>query len=272
MLFLFIARSINTEIHRYPTLNLIPRKALRRRARISKGLQRLRQRLEPTLQTHRMGIEDATLAGAMPLDDGLASEPAGSEQRIAPRFTLLIRAAKLVSPNGEFVCVIRDVSESGVSVRLFHDLPQGQPLELHMPGGGAYEMEPVWTRDNEAGFQFAESVDVGRLIYEAGEYPKRGLRLGVCFPIQISTLTQRCEGMVVNLSQQGARFECDGLFAIDQSLRIETIEPTPEFAEVRAKVRWRRERDFGVVFDDTFTLGDFARLAARLQSPGLLEG
>jgi len=27
-----------------------------------------------------------------------------------------------------------------------------------------------------------------------------------------------------------------------------------------------------VVFDDTFTLGDFARLAARLQAPALLEG
>jgi len=26
------------------------------------------------------------------------------------------------------------------------------------------------------------------------------------------------------------------------------------------------------VFDDTFTLGDFARLAARLQAPALLEG
>ena len=46
----------------------------------------------------------------------------------------------------------------------------------------------------------------------------------------------------------------------------------PEFAEVRAKVRWRRDHDYGVVFDDTFTLGDFARLAARLQAPGLLEG
>lgn len=196
--------------------------------------------------------------------------PEHSDQRAAPRFTLLIRAAKLVSPNGEFVCVIRDVSETGVSVRLFHALPQGSPLELHMPGGGSYEVEPVWDRDNEVGFQFAKAVDVSRLISEAGEYPKRGLRLQVYFPIRISTLTQRAEGVIANLSQQGARIECDGLFAIDQNLRIETLEPIPEFSEVRAKVRWRRDRDYGVVFEDTFTLGDFARLAARLQSPGLL--
>lgn len=194
-----------------------------------------------------------------------------SDQRAAPRFTLLIRAAKLVSPNGEFVCVIRDVSETGVSVRLFHALPQGSPLELHMPGGGVYEVEPVWERESEAGFRFAQNVDVARLISEAGEYPKRGLRLQVCFPVRISTLTQRAEGLITNLSQQGARIECDGLFAIDQNLRIAALEAIPELSEVRAKVRWRRDHDYGLVFEDTFTLSDFARLAARLQSPGLLD-
>ena len=199
------------------------------------------------------------------------SVPNGAEQRAAPRFTLLIRAAKLVSHHGEFVCVVRDVSETGVSVKLFHTLPSGSPLELHMPGGGAYEIEPVWQRDNEAGFTFKQPVDVTTLINEASDYPKRGLRLGLCFPIRISTLTQCCEGVVANLSQQGARFECDSLFAIDQNLRIETLEKIPEFSEVRAKVRWRRDHSYGMVFEDTFTLGDFARLAARLQAPGLLN-
>ncbi len=222
-----------------------------------------------------LSMEDAALSRLTPApeSDGPA-DPA--DQRAAPRFTLLIRAARLVSPNGEFVCVIRDVSETGVSVRLFHRLPSGSPLELHMPGGGAYEVEPRWERASEAGlqeagFEFAHNVDVQRLINEAGEYPKRGLRLGLYLPIRISTLTQRCEGLVVNISQQGARIECEDLFAIDQTLRIETLEPVPEFSEVRAKVRWRRDREYGVVFDDTFTLGDFARLAARLQSPGLLD-
>lgn len=231
--------------------------------------------------SHDAARQDALGLGAEP-SDAPALDPSteaaieatandSAEARVAPRFTLLIRAAKLVSPNGEFVCVIRDVSETGVSVRLFHKLPSGSPIELHMPGGGSYEIEPIWERGNEAGFRFASSVDVKQLINEAGEYPKRGLRLAVCFPIRVSTLTQRGEGLVANLSQQGARFECDVPFAIDQNLRIETLEPVPEFTESRAKVRWRRDNEYGVVFDDTFTLGDFARLAARLQCPGLLE-
>lgn len=202
----------------------------------------------------------------------LAVETApGSELRAAPRFTLLIRAAKLVAAQGEFVCVIRDVSETGISVRLFHSLPSGDTFELHMPGGGVYEIRSVWERGNEAGFEFVSAVNVARMINEASEYPKRGLRLGVCFPITIGTLTQVSEGIVENLSQQGARFECESLFAIDQNLRIEGADDVDDFKEIRAKVRWRRNQQYGVVFDDTFTLGDFARLAARLQAPALLQ-
>jgi hypothetical protein len=204
------------------------------------------------------------------LEDG--PEPDTPEQRVAPRFTLLIRAVKLVSAQGEFVCVIRDVSETGVSVRLFHALPGCQDFELHMPAGAVYQIQRVWNRDNEAGFAFAQPVDVAQLINESGDYPKRGLRLALCFPVRVSTLTQSCEGVVENLSQQGARFECDALLAIDQTVRLDAPDASGVLREVRAKVRWRRGKSYGVVFDDTFTLGDFARLAAKLQAPALLDG
>ncbi len=194
----------------------------------------------------------------------------GSEQRAAPRFGLLIRAAKLACQSGQFVCVIRDVSETGVSARLFHALPGDEHYQLHMPGGAIYEMASVWRRESEAGFQFAEPVAVESLINEACAYPKRGLRLAVEFPVTLTTLTQRCTAMVQNLSQQGALIKCDGLFAIEQNLRIEAGDIAPELKEIRAKVRWRRGTDYGVVFDDTFTLGNFARLAAFLQAPDLL--
>jgi len=213
-----------------------------------------------------------TSGSETPGEESTARSRAPEEMRAAPRFTLLIRAAKLVCSKGEFVCVIRDVSETGMSVRLFHRLPSGGPYELQMPGGAIYEMRDVWERDNEAGFEFTRPVDVARLISEAGQYPKRGLRLDLVFPITVRTLAHQCEGVIENVSQQGARFECDGLFAIDQSIRIEGSGITGAFRrEVRAKVRWRRDRQYGVVFDDTFTLGDFARLAAQLQEPGLLH-
>jgi len=202
---------------------------------------------------------------------GNPRDGADEEGRVAPRFSLLIRAAKIVSSHGEFVCVVRDVSETGVAVRLFHGVPTGDPLELHMPGGGVYEMRTIWERENEAGFEFVEPIDVERIIHEIGEFPKRGLRLGLYFPITIKTLTGSCEAVVENVSQQGARFETDETFAIDQNLRIACDEGGLALKDLRAKVRWRKGNSYGVVFDDTMTLSDFARFAARLQCPKLLD-
>lgn len=141
-----------------------------------------------------------------------------------------------------------------------------------MPGGATYDIVPIWQRDNEAGFSFVRPVDVQQLIKESGDYPKRGLRLGLCFPVTIHTLTQRCDGLVENVSQQGARIKCRGSFALDQAIMLEAPDLAGAPRKVRAKVRWRRDDDYGLVFDDTFTLGDFARFAARLQAPALLTG
>ena len=215
----------------------------------------------------KVGTKALRLAPCAPAD---ANE--GAEQRATPRFTLLIRAAKLVSDAGEFVCVIRDVSRSGVSVRLFHTPTACERVALHMPGGAIYDLQKVWQDDGEAGFAFGQPVDVAQLISESGDYPKRGLRLKLSFPVTLVTSGHRHRAVVENMSQQGARIACEGLLAIDQAVRLELPGVGPEKHEVRAKVRWRGEREYGVVFDDTFSLGSFALLAARLQAPELLQG
>lgn len=192
----------------------------------------------------------------------------GHEQRRARRYSLLIRPAKLLSPQGEFVCVMRDVSSSGASAKLFHRLPTGNRFVLELQSGQCYEMERVWERELEAGFTFSSNVDVAQVVSEIGAFPKRGLRLALSFPVTLTSGVRRGRALVENISQQGARIECDELLALDQSLRLESHG----LRETRAKVRWRRGEHYGVVFDDTFSLRDFALLAVRLQAPGLLTG
>ena len=190
-----------------------------------------------------------------------------AEQRAARRFSLLIRPAKLVSTQGEFVCVLRDVSRTGVSTKLFHKLPSCEEFTLELQNGQTYAMRKVWERNGEAGFEFADEIDVNQLISEASEFQKRGLRLALHFPITVTTLSGSHMAFIENISQQGARFECGSKFAIDQNVRIEG----EGLRETRAKVRWRRDEDYGVVFDDTFSLSEFAQFVARLQCPVLFD-
>ncbi len=192
----------------------------------------------------------------------------GADQRAAKRYTSLIRSAKLVSVHGEFVCVIRDVSSLGISLRMFHDIPTDDILGLELQNGDSFELHKVRCIGREASFTFADEVEVERLIRENWNYPKRQLRLNLTIPLTLATLTGKTEAVTSNLSQQGASIESDARFALDQTVRIEGTH----IPEVRAKVRWRKDHCYGVVFDNTFTLREFAVLAAKTQCPVLLRG
>ena len=190
-----------------------------------------------------------------------------ADQREAPRFTSLIRSAKLVSSQGEFVCVIRDVSSLGIGLRMFHELPVGDRIALELGNGDTFELKKVRANGPDASFTFTRPIAVDALIREHWGYPKRQLRLNLAMPLTVTAISGRAEAITENLSQQGCRFDCDALFAIDQNLRIEG-EGLPE---IRAKVRWRKGSTYGLVFENTFTLREFAQLAAYLQCPQLVQ-
>ena len=187
------------------------------------------------------------------------------DQRSAPRFTSLIRTAKLVSGQGEFVCVVRDVSSGGVRLRCFHDLPRDPAMALELQNGELIEIERLRDRGTEASFRFATEIPVERLVHENRLYPRRLLRLNIAIPLTLRTLGGVVSAVTENISQQGCRVECAQPLALAQAVMVESSH----LPGIRARVRWRRGGVCGLVFDDIFTLRDFALHAARLQCPAL---
>lgn len=197
-----------------------------------------------------------------------SSTPAGArsgyeELRAAPRFTLLIRSAKIISPSGEFLCIVRDVSSSGVRLRLFHPLPPGSLVTLELASGEHFAMEKVWESEDHAGFRFVDEIDVHRFIAEASPYPRRQLRLRIDFPAILTVDGIASPVMVRDLSRQGARIECDELLAVGQKVKLEAKGlPT-----LISNVCWRSSPAYGLVFLQLFTFDELARLAEALQLP-----
>ncbi len=192
------------------------------------------------------------------------ASPTDIEQRNAPRYTLLIRAAKLVCEAGEYLCIIRDVSESGISVRTFHRLPEARNMVVELQNGDRHELEAVWQEQDRAGFRFPRTVDTARIIASPSRFAKRPIRLNLHAHAQVQTLDGRCVDVeIVDLSQQGAKITCPCRFALDERVKISA----PGLPETNAKVRWRKEGGCGLIFEDTYQYGDLARIAARLQRP-----
>ena len=201
--------------------------------------------------------------GAIPAIEG-SGTGSSAEQRVAPRFTLLLRSAKLVGPQGEFLCVLRDASETGVNLRLFHPLPDCGRMLLEMQNGDCHEVELVWQEDGRAGMRFVKAADIARILESPSRFSKRPVRVNIAFEARMASAGEEAVVQVCDLSQQGAKVISEHHWAIAQRVRL-SARGLPE---VNAKVRWRRGTTYGLVFEDTFQLGDLARIIAAMQLAG----
>ena len=187
--------------------------------------------------------------------------PTSSDQREATRYTLLIRAAKLRCPEGEFLCIVRDASSTGVSIRLFHPLPQQDRMMLELQNGDLHELEMVWQDGDRAGLKFLAEADIARIVECPSRFAKRPIRINLAAQGTLASLTGSEPVTIHDLSQQGAKLTSEARFAIDQRVRLSA----PGLPEINAKVRWRDGTSHGLVFEDTLQFGELARIAAALQ-------
>ncbi|OYW46975.1 MAG: hypothetical protein B7Z08_05425 [Sphingomonadales bacterium 32-68-7] len=186
----------------------------------------------------------------------------GLETRRAARFGLVIRPAKLICGRFEFPCVMRDVSETGVSVRLFHPVIDKGPFALEILTGIAYPATLVWQKDLAAGFHFHGPIDIDKILANAGPYPNRPMRLNADMPAVVEFGEHRIDATVINFSQQGARLRCPERLAIGQLVALRS----DWLPRLYGKVRWRKDEQYGIVFEETFKLAELSELATRMQA------
>lgn len=190
--------------------------------------------------------------------DGIAS---GANLRAAPRFTLLIRVAKLVADGRDFLCIMRDVSATGAKVRLFADLPDHRELALEFANGDRLPADLVWRSGEYVGLHFREPITIERLLDERGDSSqRRQVRLRIALDAMLHSGGESVRIAFRDFSQQGARIECDKWLMMNELVRLEPgVTPA-----IYAKVRWRKHPCYGLLFEQTFKLEELARICTPL--------
>ncbi len=176
----------------------------------------------------------------------------------------IIRTAKLVFHDGEYPCVLRDISGNALRVKLYGSPPPpvDEAFFLEFGDGDRFEVSLIWCRDGQAGLAFPEQNDLMSLIGERGPFRKRAIRIAVELPARVKSLGRSIDVVIRDLSHEGAQIECEHLFSMDQPVRVEI----PALGEVYAKVRWRTHPLYGLAFVETFRFEEIATLAANLQA------
>lgn len=173
-----------------------------------------------------------------------------ADRRGAPRFALLMQAAKLISCEGEYLCVVHDASTEGVRVRHFGHLPHDRLLKFELANGEVFPVQRMWHDKAYLGLRFPEGVDLDRLVkLSADELPRRPMRLNtvlegaVRFGMREHCITIR------NISQGGACIECRERLAVGHPVTLETDVLAP----TSATIRWRIGTIYGAMFDEALS-------------------
>ena len=183
------------------------------------------------------------------------------ERRGAARYSLLMKTAKLICQSGEYPCICRDVSASGVKIRLFHALPPEDFFLLELASGMRYPVALVWENEREAGLRFADAIDPTEFFGDKSVCARRSIRLRISASAVLTIGKRRQNARLVNLSQHGACIETAALLPERQRLTL-SIEGIPLR---EAYVRWRRGFEHGLVLQQGFTLAELAAHALDLQ-------
>ena len=189
----------------------------------------------------------------------------GAELRAAPRVGLLIRPAKIISPEHQFLCVIRDLSETGLSVCVFHALPECDQYTIEFQNGDRIQAEVMWRDGDRMGLKFLERADLDRLITSPSRYAKRPIRIELETPAIVGMPGRDVPVRICDISGQGAKIACEEhmMLASNVVLRATHLPST------RAKIRWRRNGAYGLVFEDTLQMSELARIVAAMQNVAL---
>lgn len=196
-----------------------------------------------------------------------AEQPVIEEKRGSPRLGLLIRSAKIVFKSGEFLCVMRDVSESGLRIKVFHTLPSDPPQYIEFATGDRIMVRTIWQNGDTVGLEFREPQDVASIVRERGPYRKRSLRFAIEADVVIAVGLGKFAARVLNFSQFGARIQCSQHFARGQHIKV----IGKQVRDLGATIAWRDGDNYGLTLDRTFPVQETARLVARLQDPSLVS-
>jgi hypothetical protein len=213
-----------------------------------------------------MHSEGQDRPGASGLPDANALARSVAELRGAPRFTLMLRVAKLVVDGREQFCVIRDGSATGLKVKLFGPLGQHRVLAVELANGDRHNAQCMWVTGDHAGLQFREPIDPERLIDEAkGAGQRRQVRLRIALDAMLFSSGEAVPVAIRDISQQGAAVDSEKWLLLNELVKIQTAV----LPSLYAKVRWRNHPHYGVIFEQTFQLEDLAHRCAGLPAPHL---
>lgn len=185
-----------------------------------------------------------------------AAEP--QERRRATRHTTVFQVAKLCTARSEELCILRDISDTGLRAEVYCRAEPGETVVLEMRTGHRLNGTVVWNRDASIGVQFDGPISVPEVLAHCSFDDRIGRmrppRIDVAMPGLVLSGRQLIDVEICNVSQAGMKIaSADPLMAGSEvTVRLAGI------GQRGAKVRWFRDGHAGLQLLQALTYAEFA--------------
>ena len=193
--------------------------------------------------------------------------PASVEQAVpgdfverGARLVTILLVARLVTPAGDTLARVRNLSSGGMLLETSVALATGDAVRVELRNLQALAGRVAWTRNGRAGIQFDAPANIADLLHPPAPRGRnarvpRAPRLSTCCPIQVQHGGRSCRTVLLDLSQKGGCFQAAGVMAVNDQVTV----CMPGLPPQRGVVRWLRDDRTGIVFLDTIPFGELDR-------------
>ncbi|RZM26012.1 MAG: PilZ domain-containing protein [Sphingomonas sp.] len=158
--------------------------------------------------------------------------------------TLLL--GRVVTPRGDTVCRIRNLSQGGAKIEIRAPLAVGDAVAIELRGTTLVPGKVAWLAGNAAGIAFAEPVERDMLLGHCGVgmFRQRSPRLEADCPAILRVSGHVCTVHLHDIGQRGACVSGAGNLPRDTAVRLEAAG----LGQVPAVVRWSKPDAVGLFF------------------------
>ena len=180
----------------------------------------------------------------------LSGTPANADDRRQHmRHVTVLRVAKINTEQSEELCLVRNISASGMMVHVYSDLSVGDSVSTELNSGKPISGKVAWHREGMIGIEFDQKVNPDRVLsghdFAPATAHPRPPRVGLDLRGRIRVGSRYQAVTLCNISQGGANIRPSEPDAVLEKVILMDNGLPP----IAGSVRWQDQEYAGIEFD-----------------------
>lgn len=180
--------------------------------------------------------------------------PAGDgDRRDGQRHMTLYRVGSILVEDRRELCLLKNISAGGMMIRLYCPIRDDTPVTVELKSGQPIKGRISWTRDQNAGIEFDEPIDVIDVLSSAMEGPRpRMPRIQTDCHATLREGANVVRVQACDISQGGLKVRAETVFPQG----AEVIVTLPGLEPQRGIACWSENGFAGITFNRLLPLGE----------------